>query len=791
MTRFGFLLGGSVGKNAFHALIAILLIGLCYHFSAIPIHANKTIPRIQYLNYARASADWTWDHYDDVIGRWKESFDPKNVFGYRAPGGLLEMAVIFAFLSEQEKNEDYALRGKEVLLTYGDYRSMYPDSVRQKRPDYAAGVPALPDFFTAMRYIRAYDTLNRSNRLNPQENTKIEEIIAESMTYLLRTQEWGPMNRTALRAETLAWAVRALPHHPQVQVWDMQRKALGDDNWGNWEIEDATLYHAVWLYALLGYADVLGQMDQLLKTPEMYYYAQYFLHLMCPANMIPDFGDANWLSNWNRYLVYFEAAAAFYKDPQLKWAATTLADTFIDFDNPTNVGLGYLLLDCFRWGDDTIIPSPPSSLSKEVMEDVQGKKIVFRNGWDSDSTYFLLNYRDEGDGGVNFRDYLRDTIPVEEEKMTHGHADENSIVLLMSGGSVLLRDGGYRDYMPSGPFGAYRQDYFHNRLCVRPEKIWLGQNMGEYRYSIRDAIPGQGVLEFLHNAGSYRSVQTQKIDFLTLPDFDYSRTRLIDDRMGYEWDRIITFIKEPGIFVVFDVFKAHKEDYFTLSNLWHTRQIVSQGEHWYDTVYDRIQTHELSTDTHLLIAFPQTSNSLEGVESEKRHYQDEFVIHQTTAQHFEMGETVGFITVLIPHPSDLSPKDIKSSISLLQVQPERAGLGVQISVAEKLYTTAIKNDLRRDMIRDFRRPRYTYEAGRINMGNFETNGDFLFASQEENTLAYTIVNLTKAVYKNRTLFEAKPSVFGLAFDASEDKSGVGKLRYWRGSVRLNSNSKKK
>ena len=791
MTRFGFLLGGSVGKNAFHALIAILLIGLCYHFSAIPIHANKTIPRIQYLNYARASADWTWDHYDDVIGRWKESFDPKNVFGYRAPGGLLEMAVIFAFLSEQEKNEDYALRGKEVLLTYGDYRSMYPDSVRQKRPDYAAGVPALPDFFTAMRYIRAYDTLNRSNRLNPQENTKIEEIIAESMTYLLRTQEWGPMNRTALRAETLAWAVRALPHHPQVQVWDMQRKALGDDNWGNWEIEDATLYHAVWLYALLGYADVLGQMDQLLKTPEMYYYAQYFLHLMCPANMIPDFGDANWLSNWNRYLVYFEAAAAFYKDPQLKWAATTLADTFIDFDNPTNVGLGYLLLDCFRWGDDTIIPSPPSSLSKEVMEDVQGKKIVFRNGWDSDSTYFLLNYRDEGDGGVNFRDYLRDTIPVEEEKMTHGHADENSIVLLMSGGSVLLRDGGYRDYMPSGPFGAYRQDYFHNRLCVRPEKIWLGQNMGEYRYSIRDAIPGQGVLEFLHNAGSYRSVQTQKIDFLTLPDFDYSRTRLIDDRMGYEWDRIITFIKEPGIFVVFDVFKAHKEDYFTLSNLWHTRQIVSQGEHWYDTVYDRIQTHELSTDTHLLIAFPQTSNSLEGVESEKRHYQDEFVIHQTTAQHFEMGETVGFITVLIPHPSDLSPKDIKSSISLLQVQPERAGLGVQISVAEKLYTTAIKNDLRRDMIRDFRRPRYTYEAGRINMDNFETNGDFLFASQEENTLAYTIVNLTKAVYKNRTLFEAKPSVFGLAFDAREDKSGVGKLRYWRGSVWLNSNSKKK
>ena len=80
----------------------------------------------------------------------------------------------------------------------------------------------------------------------------------------------------------------------------------------------------------------------------------------------------------------------------------------------------------------------------------------------------LLNYRDEGDGGLLFRDYLRDTIPVEEEKMTHGHADENSIVMLASGGALLLHDGGYRDFMPSGPYGAYRQDYFHNRLCVRP-----------------------------------------------------------------------------------------------------------------------------------------------------------------------------------------------------------------------------------------------------------------------------------------------------------------------------------
>jgi len=744
----------------------------------------ETVPRAQYLSYARASADWTWQHYDEVIKKWKQRFDPENVFGYRPPGGLLEMAVIYSYLYDKEKKQEYAKRAKKMLLLYGDFRSMYPESSIKQRPDYADGVPVLPDFFTVMRYIRAYDTLGRLKIFSRAEKQKIEKDIAESMTYLLRTQEWGPMNRAALRAESLAWAVRALPHHPNTKKWEMLRRALGDDNWGNWQIEDATIYHGVWLYALCGYADAMGKMEELFKTPEMYYYAHYFLHLMSPADMIPDFGDANWLSSWNRFLVFFEAAARQYKDPHLKWAASTIARKFIDFENPTNVGLGYILLDCYRWGGDGILAHSPKTLSKEVMEDVQGKKIVFRNGWDNQSTYLLLNYRDEGDGGLNFRDYLRDTIPVEEEKMTHGHSDENSIVLLMSGGSVLLHDGGYRDYMPSGPFGAYRQDYFHNRLCVRPEKIWMGQKEGQHRYSIRDAVPGQRILDFLHNAGSYRKVRTQKVDFLALPDFDYSRTRLIDDNMGYEWDRIVIYIKNPEIFVVFDIFKSRKEGFYTLSNLWHTRKITAYGKHWYDTVYDKIQKRELPQDKHLLILFPLTHYRLEGVEPEKRHYQDEFLIHQTTAQHFELGETVGFVTVLIPHSAQEPYLEWKDRISLIPIQPERAGLGIRIKTEDKDLVVAVKKNLRMDMSRDWRRPKYTYESGKVNYGDFETNGDFVFASIKGTKLNYTIVNLTKALFQGKVLVEVNPSLFGLAFDASPDKAGVGKLRYWRDEVKV-------
>lgn len=744
------------------------------------------IPLVKYLEFARASADWTWDHYDSLEIAWRRSFDPDNIFGYRPPSRFLEMATIYATLFELEGNKEYAERAKKVLLEYPNYKNEYPEEAVKRRPDYTNGVPALPDFFTTMRFIRPYVILKQQGFLNKSQQEKIDKTIAHSVEYTLQTQEWGAMNRAILRAETLAWSVRAVPDHERTKNWKTYEQALGFDNWGNWEIEDASLYHAVWLYALLGYADAKDQMTKLFHTPEMYYYAQYFLNLMCPDGMIPDFGDAHWQTNWNRYLVFFEAAAKMYKNPELKWAATVIAGKFIDFSRVQNTGLAYLLLDCYRYGTDDIKPEVPEVLSEEVMEDVQGKKIVFRNGWEPTSTYMLLNYRDEGDGGLLFRDYLRDVIPVEEEKMTHGHADENSIVLLMNNGSVLLHDGGYRDYMPSGPFGSYRQDYFHNRLCVRQEKIWMGQKEGEYRYSPTDhpAIESQSVLDFLHNAGSYRIVQTRKIDFLTFPDFDYSRTRLIDEKLGYEWDRIITYIKDPEMFVVFDVMKATEKEFFTAANLWHTRQIVDQGEHWYDTQYDSLRNLALDTNTNLLVYFPKTHYRLEQVEKEKRYYQDEWVISQFTGQHFELGQHIGFITVLIPHDSGLNPESWTDKIHLINTGPDDPGLSIEIEDKDRTLQVGVKCDLRMDMIRDYRRPKYTYESGKIRYGKMETNADFFYTEQTGKKFSFTVVNVIRAIYDGNLLFDQKPSYFGLAFDGSSDVSGVGKARYWRDEIVL-------
>ena len=756
-------------------LLLVLLLLICTS------SFSQVMTRKQYLEYARAGADWTWAHYDSLVAAWKKQFDPEFVFGYNAPPYLLEMAFIYAQLYELEGRRIYAERAKKVLLTYGDYRSQYPESVRKKRLEYEKVLPALPNFFTAMRYSRSVDILKRKKFLTAAETAQAEALISESTDYVIGTQEWGAMNRAILRGECLAWALRAAPDYKGSSIWKMNLDALVTDNWGSWEIEDATLYHGVWLYSLLGTAEAMQKTADLFKTPEMYYYAHYFLHLLSPDGVVPDFGDANWRSNWPQFMTFFEAAAKAYADPELKWAANRILQACMNWQGQPSVGLGCIFLDCYLWADDRIQPRQPSSLSQEVMEDVQGKKIVFRNGWDPLSSYMLLNYRDEGDGGRLFREYLRDSIPVEEEKMTHGHADENSIPMLMSGGSLLLHDAGYRDYMPSGPFGAYRQDYFHNRLCVRQEKLFMGQKDGESRYKLGKigAVAGQKILDFFHNAGSYRQVRTQKIDFLSFADFDYSRTRIIDALAGYEADRIITFIKNPEMYVVFDVLKSHTESYFTAANMWHTRKIVSQGEHWYDTVYDSLGTLALPQNKHLLICFPQTHYRMEGVEPEKRYYQNEWLIHQTTGQFFELGQQIVFTTVLIPHPADEKADGWLPKISMLTSNPEDKGVALRIQLADRDIIVAAKRDLRMDVCRDYRRPKYTYESGRISYGVLETNADFVFASVKNNMLDYTAVDLTKLVYGDRVLFEQAPFNCFLAFDGSPDSQAAIKVRYWQ------------
>ena len=68
-------------------------------------------------------------------------------------------------------------------------------------------------------------------------------------------------------------------------------------------------------------------------------------------------------------------------DGAQKWAAAVMGEKFLDLEKTEGIGLAYLLLDAYRFGTDEVAAEAPAVLSGEVMEDVQGKKIVFRSGW--------------------------------------------------------------------------------------------------------------------------------------------------------------------------------------------------------------------------------------------------------------------------------------------------------------------------------------------------------------------------------------------------------------------------
>jgi hypothetical protein len=350
---------------------------------------------------------------------------------------------------------------------------------------------------------------------------------------------------------------------------------------------------------------------------------------------------------------------------------------------------------------------------------------------------------------------------VEEEKMHHGHSDENSICLLMNKGSVLLSDAGYRDYMPSGPYGAYREDYFHNRLVVRKDKRGREQPLFEY----------------LRGMGSYNPVVTEKIDFFNFEGADVSRTRLIDERLGYEWDRVIVYLREPVVFVVFDIVKTLREDYFTLANLWHGQKVLAEGDHQFVTCNDSIEERELPKTQALLVLFVEEGKGTCGTFPIMRHRQEETAVFQTISSHYPAGRVETFTTVLMPVDRGTDVEPLAAAAAPLETGPGRDGVGVRITVGGETHFVGVKTDLTREILTANVRPRYTFESGRVRYGPFETDASVLHARLKGKVLEWSAANMVKVFYRDRELFSARPSTFSLEPDDLATGYGPPKWRY--------------
>ncbi len=744
------------------------------------------VSRAEYLAYMQGAADSSWASLESDREQWRKTIDTAYVFGYNPPGNEVYLAALSVSLFEATGDSSGLRRAKRLLLEFGRHREAYPRSYGKNRAEYAAGLPALPNIFYMGKYCHAYAILKKHMRLTDAERRTIDDNIAGSADFVANFQEWGAMNRAMLRAEALLYAAKVVTDHPRRQHWITMGEAIAGDNWDQWEIEDATSYNGVWLYSLLAYVSDIRADERLYRSPIMSYYFEYFLQMISPAGFVPDVGDANWGSSWERMVPFFEKGAAVTGDPRLRWAAAQNFRKFLDpLPKAKSVFTAVTMADALRWADFSLPAEPPVNGSREVLEDLVGKKVVFRNGWTPSSAYLLLNYRDEGDGGWLFRENLRTSIPVEEEKMHHGHSDENSIALFMRNNGVLLHDGGYRNYMPSGPYGAFRADYYHNRLVVRDGKIALGQKAGEYRFATpnQEAVPGQTMLEFFRNSGAYQEVRTRKIDFLTLKDYSMSRTRLIDSRLGYEADRLVVHVKDLDWFVVVDAVRFTSPGYLTMASLWHTRQVLQQGPGWYDTAYDSLQRTSVQSNERLLVVFPARQRLQLGVETQERYYQREQVVYQMIGRHGYRNDIQAFVTVLIPHTATEDPRRLVESVEMADPGDDPSTITLSIRTGGKTYRIGAKLDMERELVRDWRRPMYTYESAKTTFGPFESDAYHLFSVEEKDRVRYAAVGAIKIVYKGKVLHEQFPVDNGLAFDGSPNQPGVWKLRYWEGETR--------
>ena len=714
--------------------------------------AEPTRMRAVYLDHIQRMRQVGLERADELRRDWEAMPADRRGSERRPVEGML--AMIDAFLYEVTGEDEYAASAGQ-LLAVSDY-ALY-------------------------EYIRAYRSVRESSAFPGDLGPTIEATIARvACLFLDRHVEWGAMNHaTNYVVDGLAAAARLLPDHPRAGDWQQMSDKMLATSWGQWGIEDSQNYCPIWLMPLVQYADLTGRRE-FFHLPTTVYYFHYFVQLLCPAGSIPEFGDGGYEGSWERYVCLLERGAAEYGNGQMKWAARRIFETFCNIHEPMAGGLvpthnwalhfAARLTDAYRWCDDSVAEEIPTDGSRDVLEDVVGKKVVFRDGWDADSTYLLLNYMDVPPFGVDGRDLLRTTIPVEAEKTHHGHAEENAICMLMSRGALLLGESGYRETDTTGPSGEFRADTYHNRLVAR-----RGRAADQTR-----------LLPFLLDEGRYRFVQTQKMHFHQLRSVDVSRTRLTDDDLGYRWDRVVAYLKELDRFVLFDIVKVLRPGEYTFADLLYSGRILEAQDGVYRVRLDsRGTVCEIpnTTTTDLVICYPEHASVRHGCEQVRRCYTTQVCVYQARSGHFAEGEYVAFATVLAPVAEDEPAADVAAACHPLRSEDGRPGIGVHMDDGGRSVQVYASLDPEAAVLAENVRPRYSFESGYSRYGELETDARFCYLEVDDERVRYSAVEATRLVYADTELFAPAP-IDIRQDDGAWQRPGVVRWRAWEGEAAL-------
>ncbi len=312
---------------------------LCLVVGFLVLSHTAPAQKALYLAEIEKATGKCWRSLPSELEAWKKSPNHSVLWGYNPPGTPIYLAATYGYLYSLNHDEVYAQRALQLLAEYGNLRKTLPADYASSRAEYAHGVPPFTNFFFIAPFAQAYLAVRDSRSATPALRAAIEHDLAECVDFVYTFPEWGSHNRAMLRALGFRLGAQAIPHHPHVERWTRMAEAIAGDNLQSWEVEDATVYHPVWLHALLRYAEAADK-PQVHSSVFLRYYLEYFTHLISPAGLVPDFGDAFWVSSLEalRFVAVFERGAAVFHDPTFRWAAATLLATSRTRTDTANIG---------------------------------------------------------------------------------------------------------------------------------------------------------------------------------------------------------------------------------------------------------------------------------------------------------------------------------------------------------------------------------------------------------------------------------------------------------------------
>lgn len=701
----------------------------------------KRMKRQVYLDYAYSVADLIWQDYDVLRrqaiergkaalrdqGKLQNTFQfvgtvaPAEVMRYRQTGAVRYLA----------RAKRYLLDVYDVYHTLKTYQEAEHIAIRN------ADFPTLGWMFEPEPYISAYNGIKDAAAFTEEEIVQVETVVEQAMRPIERMPEYGPMNRSMLRALNLAAAGSSFPEHREAPKWLKMGRHIFADSLDKWSMEDSGAYQGIWLYSFIAYNEYVPTVS----TEDNYivkHYADLWSRLVTPLGFIPDYGDWDLAEDWVHIAAVMEKCATLYHSTTLKYAVNRFTEAHVGCASGLSGGIDRFLrqlVSAHDWSNDDLAEQAPPPHSQEVCDDTIGKKCVFRNGWDRNSSYLLLNYRDEPATNEIYHKNLTFTIPVKAEKTHHGHNDENALCMLIAQERILLAEGGYRKGAERDC--TYRSDYYHNKLIVR-----------------KGVTKAYSFFEHVLDFGEYNPVRTERIYFYRFDEVDCSRTRLCDARNAAVCDRIIYYLKREDCFIVNDVVWPQEDGSYTIGPVYHAQHIESVGGSSYALSQPEVSMgqelkYTQADDVKLYLHFPMDEYDVE-LQTIDRAYRDQRAVSQFFAGYVNDQFPLFFSSVLYP-----SRQGKPSFFDSFSYQKKPKGVGLQFSIGARSYTL-FDRYCYESKIEDLnKRPAYSFEAGREQVFELETDAYSALTLEEDKSTYFCCVDFSTLIHKGSSLFEMK------------------------------------